>query len=122
MASCERIGWTYRAGLLTRLIPGARNLLELAPDLGETDIDQLVDVLRRFLAAGLKHPDLNATNVLRDSQDQWFLIDLDRARLKSAPSRPGHMVNRLKRSLTKAGFADQAEAIVNRFPAGRGTR
>ncbi len=114
-ASCERAGLTYRAGLLTRLIPGARTLLELAPDLDEVEIGQLAQVLERFFAAGLKHPDLNAGNILRDPQGQWFLIDLDRAKIQSGSARPGRMVGRLQRSLTKAGYSDQAEAIARCF-------
>lgn len=114
-ASCECAGLIYRAGLLTRLIPGARSLLELAPDLDEAAIGNLVEVLERFFRAGLVHPDLNATNILCDQQGQWFLVDLDRARLISGPSRPGRMVSRLKRSLIKAGFTRQAEAIGTQF-------
>ena len=114
-ASCERAGLTYRAGLLTRLIPGALSLMELAPDLDEARIGSLAEVLERFFAAGLVHPDLNATNILCDQQGQWFLIDLDRARLISRPSGPGRMVSRLQRSLTKAGFAAQAQSIGTRL-------
>ena len=116
-ASCERAGLTYRAGLLTRLIPGVRSLMQVAPDLGHAEIDQLVVVLKRFFAAGLVHPDLNASNILCDEQDQWFLVDLDRARRVSGPSRPAPMINRLKRSLKKAGFARQAENIGTAFGA-----
>jgi 3-deoxy-D-manno-octulosonic acid kinase len=110
-ASCERAGLTYRAGLLTRLIPGARSLLELAPELNETSIGNLAEVLQRFFATGLVHRDLNATNILLDQTGQWYLIDFDRATIRPGASRPGPMVRRLQRSLIRAGFDDQAESI-----------
>lgn len=100
-ASVERLGLYYRAGLLTRLIPNARELAVLAADLSINQWQQLGDTLNDFFAAGLRHPDLNARNLLMDCDGRWFLLDLDRARLVAGRTDGRAMRRRLARSLEK---------------------
>ena len=104
MASCERRGPAYRAGLLTCLIPGAQPLSEVAETLSETDWQRLAWTLDAFFAYGVEHVDLNAGNVLCDALGRWYLVDFDRARLHPGRIRPARMLARLDRSLTGFGI------------------
>ena len=124
MASCECgtgvSAWQYRCGLLTREIPGAETLASLAPDLGSQDWKAIGHTLGRFFKVGLQHPDLNASNLVcsnlvrsnlvgsdlvgdgnQHGDQQWWLLDLDKAHCGSRPSRPQPMLKRLQRSLNK---------------------
>jgi 3-deoxy-D-manno-octulosonic acid kinase len=102
VAACaERRGLFYRAGLLTRLIPDARELAVLAADLSISQWRELAGTLDDFFAAGLRHPDLNARNLLLDGDGQWFLLDLDRASLADGRTDGRRMRRRLARSLDK---------------------
>ncbi|MEE4639829.1 MAG: 3-deoxy-D-manno-octulosonic acid kinase [Wenzhouxiangella sp.] len=97
----ERRGLFYRAGLLTRLIPDARELAALAAELSVDQWRQLAGTLDAFFAAGLRHPDLNARNLLMDPNGRWFLLDLDRATLVAGQVDGQRMRRRLARSLDK---------------------
>jgi 3-deoxy-D-manno-octulosonic acid kinase len=112
MASCERQGPFYRAGILTELIPGARSLADAAGVLGEDDWRRLGEVLQRFFAAGMVHADLNARNILLDAAGRWYLIDFDRARILDRPARPDRMLARLNRSFDKLGIEGRRDLLV----------
>ena len=112
MASCERTGPIYRAGILTGLIPAARSLADVARELGEDDWRRLGRMLKEFFDAGLVHADLNAHNILCDVSGQWYLIDFDRARLLDRPALPDRMLNRLFRSFDKLGIDARRDLIV----------
>jgi 3-deoxy-D-manno-octulosonic acid kinase len=103
-ALCDRRGLTYRAALITGEIPGARTLASLAAGLQDEDWHALRLTLDQFFAAGLKHPDLNAKNILRDQRGNWYLIDFDRARQAARRSDPAPMLRRLQRSLHRLGL------------------
>lgn len=114
----------YRADLVTELVPDsvdlARVLFEAppagrGPSDGAPALPSRHDALRaagalvvRTARAGLRHPDLNARNVvLRQGDDgvEAHLVDLDRGRIRSTP-RPSDarvMRERLARSLRKLG-------------------
>ncbi|MFP4207144.1 MAG: 3-deoxy-D-manno-octulosonic acid kinase [Wenzhouxiangella sp.] len=100
-ASYERDGLFYRAGLLTRLIPDACELAEVAAGLSFEQWRDLAMTLDAFFAAGLCHPDLNARNLLLDRHGRWHLLDLDRARLVGRRVDSKAMRQRLARSLGK---------------------
>jgi len=104
LAGCERLRLTCRAAILTRLLEQTRSLPEVAADLGPEDWHRLGATLQRFFRAGVVHPDLNAHNLLLNDAGQWFVIDFDRARLRSAPVNPAAMLARLNRSLDKLGI------------------
>lgn len=104
LASCERSGIFYRAGLITTLIPGSRSLADVADQLGVDEWRQLGATLHRFFQAGLVHPDLNARNILIDPDNRWHLIDFDRARATGAPVEGRPMLQRLARSCHKLGI------------------
>jgi len=110
-ALCDRSGLTYRAALITREIPGAQPLSELAEDLSSDDWAGLRATLDSFFKAGLRHPDLNAKNILRDHHGRWHLIDFDRARILHRPSDPYPMIKRLKRSFGRLGLRIESSAL-----------
>lgn len=110
-AAFEREGPFYRAGLMTRRIPGARPLTEIAAGLEPADWRRIGGMLGRFAEAGLRHPDINATNVLIDEAGAPWLLDFDRARIVEGAFDPGPMLGRLQRSLAKLGIEYDAAAL-----------
>lgn len=116
-ASLERRGTFYRAGLLTRFIPNTRELAGLAAELPIRQWRELARTLDDFFSAGLRHPDLNARNLLLDAEGRWHLLDLDRARLAGGASEGVGMRRRLARSLEKLaapGWRPGFEATVGK--------
>jgi 3-deoxy-D-manno-octulosonic acid kinase len=111
MASCERSGIFYRAGILTELIPGTRSLDEAAVDMDETDWRRLAATLQACFAAGMIHADLNARNILVDKAGRWYLIDFDRARVLDRPAPSRRMLQRLFRSFDKLGVRDRRDLL-----------
>ncbi len=111
MASCERRGMTYRAGILTALIPDTRSLADVAHELGEDDWRRLGRTLQAFFSSGVVHADLNAHNILLDKSGQWYLIDFDRARIQDRPVLPDRMLNRLFRSFDKLGIDGRRDLL-----------
>ena len=101
-AGYRRAGLTYRADLLTQLVPQSRTFAESFADawswasVGRT--------LAWFHREGAWHADLNAHNVLIDAEASVWIIDFDRGRLR-APESAWQQANllRLRRSLFKLG-------------------
>lgn len=108
-------GVFYRADLVTDYVPGARDLAawlfgEAGPDERRAALAATGTLVARMAAAGLRHPDLNAGNVLLTTSDDGLralLLDLDRCALappgRSASSGP--LLARLERSLRKLSGA-----------------
>ena len=112
----------YRADLVTEQIPDTRDLAEVL--FGHAELEKVARwapdraaALRasgrlavRAGAAGVRHPDLNAKNVLlrpaasHGADPEAWMVDLDRCRIRKAP-RPradtDSMLARLERSLRK---------------------
>ncbi|MGM0832611.1 3-deoxy-D-manno-octulosonic acid kinase [Halomonas qinghailakensis] len=98
-----RYGLTYEAALITVRVPGARALASLLST-HETDealLQRVGVMIKRFHQVGLDHVDLNARNILIDSNGEPWLIDLDRCRLRPQGNWQEHNIKRLVRSLTK---------------------
>lgn len=114
-ARYQRVGFHYRADLITRRIPDAQTLAEcLAGGRLDAELAQEVGALvARFHRAGVWHPDLNAHNVLV-AQAALYLIDFDRGRMRT-PGQGWRMANlqRLRRSLVKLGAEEQGEAAFD---------
>lgn len=103
-AACYwRQGWRYRAAILVERIVGARSLAQLAAEQGgSAPWMQTGALIAGFHRVGLDHADLNAHNVLFDENDEGWLIDLDRSRLRrQAPGWRERNLARLRRSLHK---------------------
>lgn len=116
-AAYSRRGPLYTAAMLTRRIQPATSLPASAGALEASDWQVLGRTLTRFAAAGLRHPDLNATNILVDPERAFWLLDFDRAALAPGPTDPGPMLRRLERSLAKLGIAHDRGAIARGIAA-----
>jgi 3-deoxy-D-manno-octulosonic acid kinase len=100
----------YRADLITELVPESISLADaLFGRASSAPRDAFLiaagRLLRSLEAAGVRHADLNAHNVLVASagnREAWA-IDLDRCRVREASPTPSAMRARLERSLTKLG-------------------
>lgn len=103
-AICRRSGLFYTAWLMTRRIMGVEPLADLlATRGGDSDLWQKTGAcIRRFHDHGVVHADLNARNILVGAGNEVFLIDFDRARIKTGDVRAfGANLKRLRRSLEK---------------------
>jgi len=103
-AQVVRRGLVYTADIMTQRLAGT---LTLSEQLTRQPLEQgiwarLGRLIRRFHREGVFHADLNANNVLLDSQGGLFLIDFDRGRFRR-PARKWQQANlaRLRRSLDK---------------------
>lgn len=102
-ARAEPRGLIYRGDVITERITGAMPLGDrlLREPIPATAWQTLGGVLARFHRVGLWHADLNARNVLVDAADDFHLIDLDKARLRSIGRWRQANLARLGRSLEK---------------------
>ncbi|HZF17258.1 MAG TPA: 3-deoxy-D-manno-octulosonic acid kinase [Steroidobacteraceae bacterium] len=102
-ARYRRLGWTYRADLITERLEATEPLsarLEIEP-LSLTLWIETGRVLRRLQDAGAYHADLNAHNILIDSSNRVFVVDFDRGSIRRpGPWRDANLA-RLYRSLRK---------------------
>jgi len=113
-AVCRPRGLFYRAALLTRRIDDSHTLLDhlrQRDGMAAADWQALGRTLARFFAHGLRHPDLNARNILVDADGGFWLLDLDRATLAGRPVPAGRMLARLARSLRKVDLACDTAAL-----------
>ena len=112
-AAFQRHGPFYTGALLTRRIPDAEPLPKAAARMKSRDWKNLGKLLGRAAGAGLRHPDLNANNILMDSDGKFWLLDLDRAWIAENAFDPGPMIGRLQRSLRKLGIEHDEQALWN---------
>jgi 3-deoxy-D-manno-octulosonic acid kinase len=110
-AAFERQGPFYRGALLTRRIPDAEPLPKAAGRMESEDWRNLGEMLGKAAGAGLRHPDLNANNILMDSGGKFWLLDFDRAWIADNAFDPGPMIGRLQRSMKKLGIAHDKSAL-----------
>jgi len=100
----------YRGDLVTEYLPGTRTLAEALRQgpLDASTWPQIGVTIARFHALAVDHADLNAHNLLLDEDDNVYMIDFDRARLRLRPrGRWSHgNLARLHRSLGKLRRAD----------------
>lgn len=116
-ARYSRQGMYYRADLLTRRIQPSHTL---SGALGSGLLDRALAerigrTIASFHAASIWHADLNAHNILVDSNDTVWLIDFDRGRRRK-PKLAWQQANlaRLRRSFEKLG-ARRIEKFDARF-------
>jgi len=95
----------YCADLITRRIENTQVLsaiLQLS-SIPEEIWQKIGATIKRFHSAGIYHADLNAQNILINSENQVFLIDFDKGCLRNPHSSWQHQnLKRLLRSLKKA--------------------
>ena len=98
-----RHGLTYRADLMTVLIPDVISLSDRIASLpcNEEFWRKLGSAIAPFHKAGVFHADLNAYNVQIDKDDMVWLVDFDRGRLRQPGTWQRENLARLHRSLQK---------------------
>lgn len=103
-ALCQHKGFVATGAIMTACIPSAKTLADVVAGAGETEglWASVGRCIRKFHSAGAWHADLNARNILLDSDSRVYLIDFDRARLQAGePVNGERNLKRLKRSLVK---------------------
>lgn len=106
-----RHGLTYEAALITVRLPDTQALAERLERADDGLLTRVGATIRRFHDAGLDHVDLNARNLLVDTDERLWLIDLDRCRLRRPGAWREANLERLERSLAKFGAAHAMAAI-----------
>ncbi len=119
-AICVRHGRSYRAALITRYIHGAISIDGLIKE-NISGLPELAfktgALLARFHQADVYHADINLSNIIKDEQDQLWLLDFDRGRMITMNTRRRqHSLQRLKRSLKRLSEREQvAKTIIDTF-------
>ncbi|MFC4309031.1 3-deoxy-D-manno-octulosonic acid kinase [Steroidobacter flavus] len=96
--------FTYRADLITELLPGTRTLADsiTGHDLSEAGWRAVGQTVGAFHREGVHHADLNANNILlADPAPQVYLLDFDRGRIEARGAWEQAVLARLRRSLEK---------------------
>jgi 3-deoxy-D-manno-octulosonic acid kinase len=104
IAACyRRHGAWYRAAILLRRIEGVRSLADRAATAaGDAPWEEAGRLVARLHRAGFDHADLNAHNLLFDTNGRGWAIDLDRGRQRiPATGWRERNLARLERSLLK---------------------
>ena len=126
-AQCTRAGLFYSGDLMTRRLLDVVPLADL-PDNQQSDPAMWIATgacIRHFHDHGLVHADLNARNILISGDGRVYLIDFDRAKIRTgAQSLFEANLRRLQRSLQKfleAGPLEQGwRYLMNGYNAGPG--
>jgi 3-deoxy-D-manno-octulosonic acid kinase len=95
---------TYRADLITELLPGARTLADVITgrDLPEAGWGAVGRTIAAFHREGVHHADLNANNILLGANGaDVYLLDFDRGRIEARGAWEQVVIARLRRSLEK---------------------
>jgi 3-deoxy-D-manno-octulosonic acid kinase len=99
-----RDGLLYRAAIITAYIKDTETLAERIThsELGLKSWHRLGLLLQKFQQHRFRHADLNANNLLVDQQDQFYIIDFDKARvMRNLDNWQWSPLLRLQRSLEK---------------------
>ena len=111
-ARYTRSGLLYRADLITDELPTRRTLAQAlaAAPLDAPAWRAIGTCIGRLHAAGVHHADLNAHNVLVGPDDDVYVLDFDRGRIRPRGAWERAVCERLQRSLLK---------VTAILPAGR---
>jgi len=100
-----RAGMRYTGALIMEEIARSQSLAEILSQREISDVEwaKIGACIRRFHDASVYHSDLNADNILLDSDGQVHLIDFDNSRFRTGHGRSWKSANlqRLQRSFTK---------------------
>jgi 3-deoxy-D-manno-octulosonic acid kinase len=95
---------TYRADLITELLPASRTLADVVTgvELSEAGWRAVGKSVAAFHREGVHHADLNANNILLgDAGAEVYWLDFDRGRIEARGAWEQAVLARLKRSLQK---------------------
>jgi 3-deoxy-D-manno-octulosonic acid kinase len=109
-----REGWTYHCDLITQRIPQAQPLSAAlkAGALAATIWRDVGAAVARLHGHGVDHADLNAHNILLDSNGIVSVVDFDRGQLRTPGAWRFRNLARLKRSLQKLAAALPADRFT----------
>jgi 3-deoxy-D-manno-octulosonic acid kinase len=98
-----RHGLFYRGDLITRRIEGAVTLAQVLEEqpLARGAWQRIGRLLGHFHQAGLRHDDINVSNILMDAESGFHLIDFDKAFLTAPGAWRAQNLARFERSLLK---------------------
>lgn len=99
-----RNGLMYQAALITRYIKNTETLADRLKKsaLSKKSWKRLGVLIKQFQQLKIRHADLNATNILIDDQEKFYIIDFDKGRLmKRVDDWQWQPLYRLQRSLEK---------------------
>jgi tRNA A-37 threonylcarbamoyl transferase component Bud32 len=104
--SVSRVGLFYRAAIISRFIGNLGTLADVMQQSAVelTRLRELGGAIRKMHQAGIDHADLNANNILLGEDQKWYLIDFDKAQVRSTDGGAvwqEQNLQRLKRSLEK---------------------
>ena len=122
-AQIVREGLFYRADLLTERLSQVQSMAQQLADAPATlPWATIGHTVARFHSVGLDHVDLNIRNILIAEDQQVYLIDFDRCRLRS-PKRGWQKSNldRLQRSIRKEFSGTEMEQGWQQLLQGYGT-
>lgn len=102
-ARVQRSGLFYRGDLITERLEATTALGELmtAGALTPDDWHRVGALLARFQAHGVRHDDINVSNVLCDKHGMYHLIDFDKAEIVPAGGWQARNLARFHRSIEK---------------------
>jgi 3-deoxy-D-manno-octulosonic acid kinase len=112
-ARVRRSGMVYGGDLITERIEPAAALaaLMVAKALDQDDWRKIGALLARFHEHGVRHDDINVSNMLRDEQGRYHLIDFDNARIEPAGAWQERNLARFRRSIDKLRRRNPAAAF-----------
>lgn len=105
-----RNGLTYRADLITQMLPNTITLAQavVTSDLEAGAWDEIGRTIASFHRHGVHHADLNAHNILlsaagsiEESRAEVYVLDFDRGRIRARGAWEQQVLKRLRRSLEK---------------------
>lgn len=103
-AHIHRIGFAYKADIITQLIPQSQSLsaVLIKKPVPNKIWHEIGSVIRKFHDNNCNHADLNAHNILLDEKGGVFLIDFDKSRIdNNSDTWLQSNLSRLERSLEK---------------------
>jgi 3-deoxy-D-manno-octulosonic acid kinase len=105
-ARVRRSGIGYTADIITEYLDNTRSLESIIND-SDACLDhwqRIGRTLRQFHDLGVDHSDLNACNILLDNDNQVYLVDFDKGKIRGSGTWRDGNLRRLNRSLRKVAL------------------
>jgi 3-deoxy-D-manno-octulosonic acid kinase len=108
----------YRAAIISRYLPNQGTLASCLyeAEIEETQWHELGNLIKNMHRSGINHADLNANNILIGEQQDFYLIDFDKARIMQGTGAwAENNLNRLLRSLNKIKHSRSEQGLAFNF-------
>ncbi len=125
-AGAIKIGFLYRADLLSEKVPNACDLVDILQEkpLSKLVYQRIGREIRKMHDASVNHTDLNIHNILLDNEQKVWIIDFDKCYSQTGEEWKAANLERLKRSFLKEQGKrnihwneDEWEALVEGYEA-----